>query len=159
MLDYQTGVKKGNFRSIDDVWEENPLPDPLTEGGFLKLLSDSGTVAYWDFNSSLGTIIKEKYEELSYKILEVAGAVARRINRPMIFWAAVPCSIANCLTLQDAPKITPMGGKEPFYLGIMRQKVEIYSCPLLEKSIFVGCGKEVFSNDHYGRIELHNLLI
>ena len=88
MIDYKPG--KRELRTLDSDW--NPLGGEVVfcESDFLKLLENAGTVSAWDFNTSLGDTLREKYETLVWKIMEVAGVVAKKIEKAEFFWAALP---------------------------------------------------------------------
>lgn len=153
--------KRGKYRSIDDITPPD-APEVLTLDEFLDLFDNAGTISCWDFNFALGDTLREKYESLWIKLLELAGVISQKIGKQMTYWAAVHPSVgAMCFKgFSHSPRLIPMGGLEPIYLGTLCQRMEIFECPLPEPTrILVGCGDEKMSNDHYARLMLANYIV
>jgi hypothetical protein len=153
--------KRGKYRSIDDDTPPD-APDVMTLDEFLELFDNAGTVSLWDFNCALGTTCREKYESLWMKLLELAGVISQKIGKQMTYWAAVhPCVGTACFQgFSHSPRLIPMGGTEPIYLGTLCQRMEIFECPLPDPTrILVGCGNEKMTPEHYARLSLCNYVI
>ena len=162
MIDYKPG--KRQLRTLDSDW--NPLGGEVEfcESDFLKLLDNCGTVSAWDFNTSLGDSLREKYETLIFKLAEVAGVVAKKIEKPEFFWAALPSPLAMSLEAGLDRSLTadyvPMGGREPRFIGTLMARIKLYECPCMpENQILIGCGDQPKNPDHYARICICNYIV
>lgn len=61
----------------------------------LDLLNYAGTVSSWDFSTSLGDTIKEKYESLFVKITEVSNVIHRKTLRGAANWIVCSPEVAS----------------------------------------------------------------
>jgi hypothetical protein len=59
------------------------------------LRNNAGTVAAWDFNTALGDTIKEKYESLYVKVVEVSNVVHRKTLRGGCNWLVTSPEVAS----------------------------------------------------------------
>jgi hypothetical protein len=59
------------------------------------LRNNAGTVASWDFNTALGDTIKEKYESLYVKVVEVSNVVHRKTLRGGCNWLVTSPEVAS----------------------------------------------------------------
>lgn len=162
MIDYKPG--KRELRSLDDDW--NPLGGDVVyrEDEFLKLLENAGTVSCWDYNTSLGDTIRDKYESLAIKIMEVANVVARKIKKPELFWAALSSPLAMAIEIGLDNRMTvehiPMGGDEPRFIGTIMSRVKLYECPCMpENQILIGYGDKPKDGINYARISIANYIV
>jgi hypothetical protein len=162
MIDYKPGNRE--IRSLDSDW--NPLGGEIVfhEDDLLNLLDNAGTVSCWDYNTSLGDTIREKYETLAYKIIEVAKVISHKITKPEFFWAALPSQLAVAVEIgldrTTIPDYIPMGGKDPRFIGTLMNRVKMYDCPCLpENKILIGCGTEPKDSSHYAKISVCNFVV
>ncbi len=96
---------------------------------------NAGTVASWDFNTALGDTIKEKYESLYVKVVEVSNVVHRKTLRGGANWLVTSPEVASIFetaTAGFAPSNT-----ETFtsslgiqYVGTVNNRWRLYKDPL-----------------------------
>ena len=61
------------------------------------LRNNAGTVAAWDFNTALGETLKEKYESLYIKIVELSNVVHRKTLRGGCNWLVTSPEVGEYL--------------------------------------------------------------
>lgn len=99
------------------------------------LRRNAGTISAWDFNTALGTNIKEKYEALYVKLVEVTNVVHRKTLRGGANWIVTSPEVASILetaTAGFAPTVsetfTSSAGIQ--YVGAVSKKWALYKDPL-----------------------------
>lgn len=99
------------------------------------LRNNAGTVASWDFNTALGDTIKEKYESLYVKIVEVSNVVHRKTLRGGCNWIVTSPEVASIFetaTAGFAPAtsetFTSSLGVQ--YVGTVNNRWRMYKDPL-----------------------------
>jgi hypothetical protein len=99
------------------------------------LRTNAGTVATWDFSTTLGDTIKEKYESLYVKITEISAIVHRKTLRGGCNWIVTSPEIASIFetaTAGFAPAtsetFTSSLGIQ--YVGTITNKWRLYKDPL-----------------------------
>jgi hypothetical protein len=99
------------------------------------LRNNAGTVASWDFNTALGDTIKEKYESLYVKVVEVSNVVHRKTLRGGCNWIVTSPEVASIFETATAG-FAP-AASETFtsslgiqYVGTVNNRWRLYKDPL-----------------------------
>lgn len=108
------------------------------------LRNNAGTVATWDFNTTLGETVKEKYESLYVKLVEIGNLIHKKTLRGAANWIVCSPEVAaifESATAGFAPTMsdsfTVSAGIQ--YVGAVNQKWQIYKDPLFPTtSILMG---------------------
>lgn len=137
----------------------------MTHSNVVDVLAFSNqVVSCWDFNTSLGDTIREKYDSLQVKIVEVT-AVLKRNGAAGYFWlVASPevCAIFECTGgfYPDGAHYVPMGCDQITYLGTIGRRWRLYCDPDLEANkLLVGANSTKGNPEHYARISIANFVI
>jgi hypothetical protein len=99
------------------------------------LRNNAGTVASWDFNTALGDTIKEKYESLYVKVVEVTNVVHRKTLRGGANWIVTSPEVASMFetaTAGFAPAAseTFTGSVGIQYVGTVNARWRLFKDPL-----------------------------
>ena len=99
------------------------------------LRNNAGTVATWDFNTALGDTIKEKYEALYVKIVEVSNVVHRKTLRGGCNWIVTSPEVASIFEtatagFAPAPSETFTSSLGIQYVGTINNRWRVYKDPL-----------------------------
>lgn len=99
------------------------------------LRNNAGTVASWDFNTALGDTIKEKYESLYIKIVEVSNVVHRKTLRGGCNWIVTSPEVASIFEtatagFAPAPSETFTSSLGIQYVGTVNSRWRLYKDPL-----------------------------
>lgn len=99
------------------------------------LRNNAGTVATWDFNTALGDTIKEKYEALYVKIVEVSNVVHRKTLRGGCNWIVTSPEVASIFEtatagFAPAPSETFTSSLGIQYVGTVNNRWRLYKDPL-----------------------------
>jgi len=96
---------------------------------------NAGTVAAWDFNTALGDTIKEKYEALYVKLVEVSNVIHRKTLRGGANWIVTSPEVASIFETATAGFAPQMS--ETFtsslgiqYVGTVNSRWRLYKDPL-----------------------------
>ena len=99
------------------------------------LRNNAGTVSSWDFNTALGDTIKEKYESLYVKVVEVSNVIHRKTLRGGANWLVTSPEVASIFETATAG-FAP-AASETFtsslgiqYVGTVNNRWRIYKDPL-----------------------------
>ena len=103
------------------------------------LRNNAGTVAVWDFNTALGDTIKERYESLYVKVVEISNVIARKTLRGGANW--IVCSPEVASIFETATAGFAPDGSEGFtgalgvqYVGTVMKRWKLYKDPLAPSS-------------------------
>lgn len=99
------------------------------------LRNNAGTVSAWDFNTALGDNIKEKYESLYIKIVEVSNVIHRKTLRGGANWLVTSPEVASIFETATAgfapsPSDTFTSSLGIQYVGSVNNKWRLYKDPL-----------------------------
>ncbi|RDJ35594.1 MAG: hypothetical protein DWQ19_12315 [Crenarchaeota archaeon] len=99
------------------------------------LRNNAGTVSAWDYNTSLGDNIKEKYESLYIKIVEVSNIVHRKTLRGGCNWIVTSPEVASIFETATAgfapsPSETFTSSLGIQYVGTVNNRWRLYKDPL-----------------------------
>ncbi len=99
------------------------------------LRNNAGTIAAWDFNTSLGDTIKEKYESLYVKVVELSAVVHRKTLRGGCNWLVTSPEIASIFEtatagFAPAPSETFTSSLGIQYVGTVNNRWRLYKDPL-----------------------------
>ena len=99
------------------------------------LRNNAGTVATWDFNTALGDTIKEKYEALYVKVVEVSNVVHRKTLRGGCNWIVTSPEVASIFEtatagFAPAPSETFTSSLGIQYVGTINNRWRLYKDPL-----------------------------
>ena len=103
------------------------------------LRANAGTVTAWDFNTSLGDTIKEKYESLYVKIVEISSVIHRKTLRGganFIVTSPEVASIFETATagFAPAPSETFSSSLGIQYVGTVNNRWRLYKDPLFQSN-------------------------
>ena len=116
---------------------------------------NAGTVAAWDFNTALGDTIKEKYESLFVKIVEVSNVVHRKTLRGGANWIVTSPDVASMFETatagfapQQSETFTSSIGIQ--YVGAVASRWRVYKDPLFPTNqILLGYRGESYMDSGY----------
>ncbi|MHA2043206.1 MAG: hypothetical protein ACW99G_00345 [Candidatus Thorarchaeota archaeon] len=99
------------------------------------LRNNAGTVSSWDFSTALGDTIKEKYESLYVKIVEVSNVVHRKTLRGGANWLVTSPEVASIFEtatagFAPAPSETFTSSLGIQYVGTVNNRWRVYKDPL-----------------------------
>ena len=99
------------------------------------LRNNSGTVTAWDFNTALGETIKEKYESLYVKVVEVSAVIHRKTLRGGANWLVTSPEVASIFEtatagFAPAPSETFTSSLGIQYVGTVNNRWRLYKDPL-----------------------------
>lgn len=99
------------------------------------LRNNAGTVSAWDFNTALGDTIKEKYEALYIKLVEISNVVHRKTLRGGCNWIVCSPEVASIFESATAgfgPTMSDnfTGSLGIQYVGTINGKWKMYKDPL-----------------------------
>jgi len=119
------------------------------------LRNNAGTVSSWDFNTALGDTIKEKYESLYVKLVEISNVVHRKTLRGGCNWIVTSPEVASIFEtatagFAPAPSETFTGSLGIQYVGTVNNKWRIYKDPLFPSSqILLGYKGDSYMDSGY----------
>jgi len=99
------------------------------------LRNNAGTVTSWDFATALGDTIKEKYEALYVKVVEVSNVVHRKTLRGGANWIVTSPEVASIFEtatagFAPAPSETFTSSLGIQYVGTVNSRWRLYKDPL-----------------------------
>lgn len=99
------------------------------------LRNNAGTVSAWDFNTTLGDTIKEKYESLYVKLVELSNVIHRKTLRGGANWIVTSPEVASIFETATAgfaptPSDTFTSSAGVQYVGTVMSKWRVYKDPL-----------------------------
>ncbi len=119
------------------------------------LRNNAGTVAAWDFNTALGDTIKEKYESLYVKVVEVSNVVHRKTLRGGCNWIVTSPEVASIFETATAgfaptPSETFTSSLGVQYVGTVNNRWRMYKDPLFPTGqILMGYRGESYMDSGY----------
>lgn len=99
------------------------------------LRDNAGTVTAWDFNTAMGETIKEKYESLYVKLVEVSAVIHRKTLRGGANWVVTSPEVASMFEtatagFAPAPSETFTSSLGIQYVGTVNNRWRLYKDPL-----------------------------
>jgi len=99
------------------------------------LRNNAGTVSAWDFNTALGDTIKEKYESLYVKVVEISNVIHRKTLRGGANWLVTSPEVASIFEtatagFAPAPSETFTSSLGVQYVGTVNNRWRLYKDPL-----------------------------
>jgi len=99
------------------------------------LRNNAGTISAWDFNTAMGDTIKEKYESLYVKIVEVSAVIHRKTLRGGANWIVTSPEVAAIFEtatagFAPAPSETFTSSLGIQYVGTVNARWRLYKDPL-----------------------------
>ena len=96
---------------------------------------NAGTVSAWDFNTALGDTIKEKYESLYVKVVEISNVIHRKTLRGGANWLVTSPEVASIFEtatagFAPAPSETFTSSLGVQYVGTVNNRWRLYKDPL-----------------------------
>ena len=119
------------------------------------LRNNAGTIAVWDFNTALGDTIKEKYESLYVKVVEVSNVVHRKTLRGGCNWLVTSPEVASVFEtatagFAPAPSETFTASLGIQYVGTINNRWRIYKDPLFPQGqILLGYKGDSYMDSGY----------
>lgn len=100
-----------------------------------NLRAGVGTIAMWDYASALGDTIKEKYESLYVKVVEVSNVIMKKTLRGGANWLVVSPEIASVFEtatagFAPAPTADFESALGIQYVGTINNRWKVYKDPL-----------------------------
>lgn len=99
------------------------------------LRNNAGTVSSWDFSTALGDTIKEKYESLYVKVVEISNVIHRKTLRGGANWLVTSPEVASIFEtatagFAPAPSETFTSSLGVQYVGTVNNRWRLYKDPL-----------------------------
>lgn len=119
------------------------------------LRNNAGTIAVWDFNTALGDTIKEKYESLYVKVVEVSNVVHRKTLRGGCNWLVTSPEVASVFEtatagFAPAPSETFTSSLGIQYVGTINNRWRMYKDPLFPQGqILLGYKGDSYMDSGY----------
>jgi hypothetical protein len=119
------------------------------------LRNNSGTVAAWDFNTALGETIKEKYESLYVKVVEISNVIHRKTLRGGANWMVTSPEVASIFEtatagFAPAPSETFTSSLGIQYVGTVNNRWRLYKDPLFPSNqILMGYKGDSYMDSGY----------
>lgn len=119
------------------------------------LRNNAGTIAVWDFNTALGDTIKEKYESLYVKVVEVSNVVHRKTLRGGCNWLVTSPEVASIFEtatagFAPAPSETFTSSLGIQYVGTVNNRWRLYKDPLFPQGqILMGYKGDSYMDSGY----------
>lgn len=119
------------------------------------LRSNAGTVTAWDFNTALGDTIKEKYESLYVKVVEVSNVIHRKTLRGGANWLVTSPEVASIFEtatagFAPAPSETFQSSLGIQYVGTVNNRWRLYKDPLFPSNqILMGYKGDSYMDSGY----------
>lgn len=119
------------------------------------LRNNAGTIAVWDFNTALGDTIKEKYESLYVKVVEVSNVVHRKTLRGGCNWLVTSPEVASVFEtatagFAPAPSETFTSSLGIQYVGTVNNRWRLYKDPLFPQGqILMGYKGDSYMDSGY----------
>lgn len=119
------------------------------------LRNNAGTIAVWDFNTALGDTIKEKYESLYVKVVEVSNVVHRKTLRGGCNWLVTSPEVASVFEtatagFAPAPSDTFTSSLGIQYVGTVNNRWRLYKDPLFPQGqILMGYKGDSYMDSGY----------
>ncbi len=119
------------------------------------LRNNSGTVAAWDFNTALGETIKEKYESLYVKVVEISNVIHRKTLRGGANWLVTSPEVASIFEtatagFAPAPSETFTSSLGIQYVGTVNNRWRLYKDPLFPSNqILMGYKGDSYMDSGY----------
>lgn len=106
------------------------------------LRNNAGTVTAWDFNTAMGETIKEKYESLYVKLVEVSAVIHRKTLRGGANWVVTSPEVASMFEtatagFAPAPSETFTSSLGIQYVGTVNNRWRLYKDPLFPSNQLV----------------------
>lgn len=119
------------------------------------LRNNAGTIAVWDFNTALGDTIKEKYESLYVKVVELSAVVHRKTLRGGCNWLVTSPEVASIFEtatagFAPAPSETFTSSLGIQYVGTINNRWRLYKDPLFPQGqILMGYKGDSYMDSGY----------
>lgn len=119
------------------------------------LLLNAGTVGAWDFSTALGDTIKEKYESLYVKIVEMSAIIHRKTLRGGANWIVTSPEVASIFEtatagFAPAPSETFTSSLGIQYVGTINNRWRLYKDPLFRTNqILMGYKGDSYMDSGY----------
>lgn len=119
------------------------------------LRNNAGTVTAWDFNTALGDTIKEKYESLYVKVVEVSNVIHRKTLRGGANWLVTSPEVASMFEtatagFAPAPSETFTSSLGVQYVGTVNNRWRLYKDPLFPSNqILLGYKGDSYMDSGY----------
>jgi hypothetical protein len=119
------------------------------------LRNNAGTVAAWDYATALGETVKEKYESLYVKVVEVSAVIHRKTLRGGANWIVTSPEVASIFEtatagFAPAPSETFTSSLGIQYVGTVNNRWRLYKDPLfLTNQILMGYKGDSYMDSGY----------
>ncbi len=119
------------------------------------LRNNAGTIGVWDFNTALGDTIKEKYESLYIKVVEISNVVHRKTLRGGCNWLVTSPEVASVFETATAgfapdPSETFTSSLGIQYVGTINKRWRLYKDPLFPQGqILLGYKGDSYMDSGY----------
>jgi len=116
---------------------------------------NAGTVAAWDYSTALGDTVKEKYESLYVKVVEVSNVIHRKTLRGGANWLVTSPEVASIFEtatagFAPAPSETFTSSLGVQYVGTINNRWRLYKDPLFQSNqILMGYKGDSYMDSGY----------
>ncbi len=139
----------------------------LSHDELTAIKENAATITMWDFNTSLGDTIREKYESFYVKVVELSSILVAKGAAGVLWVVASPevCSIFEVATAGFIPECgygnpTPVGIKQIQYVGTVNGKFRLYKDATMQSNqLLMGVNDELEDWTHYGRLSIANFIV
>ena len=121
----------------------------------MDLRVNAGTVSTWDFATALGDTIKEKYESLYVKVVEVSNIIHRKTLRGGANWIVTSPEVASIFEtatagFAPAPSNNFESSMGIQYVGTVNNRWRLFKDPLFQRgSILMGYRGDSYMDSGY----------
>lgn len=119
------------------------------------LRNNAGTVAAWDYATALGQTVKEKYESLYVKVVELSAVIHRKTLRGGANWMVTSPEVASMFETATAgfapdPSETFTSSLGVQYVGSINKRWRLYKDPLFPTNqILMGYKGDTYMDSGY----------
>lgn len=145
---------------------ERLTSDFLTHDFIVAKLEAAVTSGCWDWNAALGDTVKEKYESLYCKLVELTYVLVTK-GAKGYFWIVASPEVGSifetagfCPSNTEYGEQIPLGIPDIYELGTMSRKWKVFvDTNMQQEVILVGAGMNEEDPKYYGVLKIANFII
>lgn len=146
---------KPKYRELDDDWNPLGAGYVFTDASMKQLFDTIPISAAWDLQTALGDTLREKYESLIQKLIELAAVLHKiKIDGMQPVWAVFDTNwgmrLPRSLDIQ-------LRKSSPAQFGTLFGWIQLFeSIAAPPNKILMGVGEYINSDKYYRVIQIHN---
>ena len=167
------------FYSMDNKLDEfndgdNKLMEFLTTSKAVELAKSAQVITAWDFNTSIGNTVRDKYDSLFIKIVEITSVLLRK-GASGCFWIVMSPEVFSIM--DSATSDQQIAKKGPFGIDVEQESMGLQEGKITDmgvisrrwrvlvtpewpqNSLLIGCGTKENLPQHYARLSICNFVI